>query len=122
MRKEKVQPEIVQKGWGHEVIFVNNELYCGKLLSFKKGYQFSMHFHMQKDETWYVNQGRIRITWIDTDTAVAHTVILEEGDVWRNKPGEPHQVKALTDSVIFEVSTQHFDEDSYRVMPGDSQA
>jgi hypothetical protein len=27
----------VPKGWGHEVIFVNNELYCGKLLVFKKG-------------------------------------------------------------------------------------
>jgi hypothetical protein len=27
----------------------------------------------------------------------------------------------LTDGVIFEVSTQHFDDDSYRVIKGDSQ-
>jgi quercetin dioxygenase-like cupin family protein len=62
------------------------------------------------------------LKWIDTDTAVTYTELLKAGDVWRNKPGEPHQVKALSDTVIFEVSTQHFDSDSYRVLPGDSQA
>ena len=31
-------------------------------------------------------------------------------------------MKALTEgATIFEVSTQHFDSDSYRVMPGSSQ-
>ena len=39
----------IPKGWGHEVIFVNNELYCGKLLVFKKGAKFSMHYHLIKD-------------------------------------------------------------------------
>lgn len=117
----KVKPEIVNKGWGHEVIFVNNELYCGKLLSFKKGSKFSMHFHMKKDETWYINEGRIHLHWIDTKTATTYIELLGEGDVWRNKPGVPHQVEAVEDTVIFEVSTQHFDEDSYRIKKGDSQ-
>ena len=40
----------VPKGWGNEIIFVNNELYCGKLLCFKAGAAFSMHYHMIKDE------------------------------------------------------------------------
>lgn len=114
--------EYVKKGWGHELIIENNELYCGKLLCFNKGAKFSMHFHMNKDETWYVNEGSINLNWIDTSNAEIHTETLGVGDVWRNKPGEPHQVEALEDSVIFEVSTQHFDEDSYRVMPGDSQS
>ena len=117
----KMKPQIVDKGWGHEVIFINNELYCGKLLSFKMGSKFSMHFHMKKDETWYISKGRIKLNWIDTDTATKHTDILEVGEVWRNEPGEPHQVEALEDTVIFEVSTQHFDEDSYRIQAGDSQ-
>ena len=119
--KNIINPELVEKGWGSEVIFVNNELYCGKLLQFKKGSKFSMHFHMKKDETWYVNEGLIRLNWIDTDNAEIHSEQLKAGDVWRNEPGEPHQVEAIEDTVIFEVSTQHFDEDSYRVMPGDSQ-
>ena len=37
-------------------------------------------------------------------------------------PGQPHQMLALTEgATIFEVSTQHFDYDSYRVKPGSSQ-
>jgi hypothetical protein len=37
-------------------------------------------------------------------------------------PGQPHQMLAIEEgSCIFEVSTQHFDSDSYRVMPGSSQ-
>ena len=117
----KTQPTMVNKGWGREIIFANNEMYCGKLLYFRKGSKFSMHFHMLKDETWYINEGKLKLSWIDTRNAEIHTEVLGVGGVWRNKPGEPHQVEAIEDVVIFEVSTQHFDEDSYRVIPGDSQ-
>jgi hypothetical protein len=34
-------------------------------------------------------------------------------------PGQPHQLEALEDGEIFEVSTQHFDTDSYRIWKGD---
>ena len=30
----------IPKGWGHEIIFENNDLYCGKLLVFKKDVSF----------------------------------------------------------------------------------
>ena len=121
MSTKKEQSEIVPKGWGSEVIFANNEMYCGKLLRFNKGARFSMHFHMKKDETWYLAEGTIRLNWIDTTDAKKMTEVIREGEVVRNRPGEPHQVEALSDAVIFEVSTTHFDEDSYRVERGDSQ-
>jgi len=111
----------IPKGWGHEIIFVNNELYCGKLLVFKKGYKFSMHYHLIKDETWYVDNGEFIYRWIDTETADLHEEYLKEGDTVRQRPGQPHQLEALTDGTIYEVSTQHFDEDSYRVWKGDNQ-
>jgi len=111
----------VPKGWGHEVIFENNELYCGKLLVFKKGCKFSMHYHMIKDETWYVQEGEFLYRWIDTETAEVITETLVVGDSVRQLPGQPHQLEALTDGTIYEVSTQHFDSDSYRVWRGDSQ-
>ena len=44
-----------------------------------------------------------------------------KGDVVRQRVGQPHQLEAMTDGTVFEVSTQHFDEDSYRVWKGDSQ-
>jgi quercetin dioxygenase-like cupin family protein len=111
----------IPKGWGHEIIIENNEKYCGKVLVFKAGCRFSMHYHMIKDETWYVNKGKFIYRWIDTKSADIHEQILTVGDVVRQRPGQPHQIIATTDGEIFEVSTQHFDEDSYRVMKGDSQ-
>ena len=111
----------VPKGWGEELIIENNEMYCGKLLIFKKGCKFSMHYHLIKDETWYVDKGEFLYRWIDTETAETIEQKLKVGDVVRQRVGQPHQLIALTDGTVFEVSTQHFDEDSYRVFKGDTQ-
>ena len=111
----------IPKGWGHEIIFENNELYCGKLLNFKQGAKFSMHYHMIKDETWYVQEGEFIYRWINTETAEVNERVLKVGDTVRQYPGQPHQLEALTDGVVYEVSTEHFDNDSYRVWKGDSQ-
>jgi mannose-6-phosphate isomerase-like protein (cupin superfamily) len=111
----------IPKGWGEELIITNNELYCGKILVFNTGAKFSMHYHMIKDETWYVNEGEFIYRWIDTETAELREKYLYPGDVVRQLPGQPHQLEAITSGEIFEVSTQHFDSDSYRVWKGDSQ-
>jgi len=110
----------IPKGWGHEIIFENNELYCGKLLVFKKGLKFSMHYHLLKDETWYVKEGEFIYRWIDTEKGEVVENKLTEGDTVRQLPGQPHQLEALTDGIIFEVSTTHFDSDSYRIWLGDN--
>ena len=109
----------VPKGWGEELIIENNEMYCGKLLIFKKGCRFSMHYHLIKEESWYVDKGEFIYRWIDTETAETIEQKLKPGDVVRQRVGQPHQLIALTDGTVFEVSTQHFDEDSYRVVKGD---
>lgn len=111
----------IPKGWGEEIIISNHELYCGKILKFNEGAKFSMHYHLIKDETWYVNKGLFIYRWINTDTAEVIENNLIPGDVVRQRPGQPHQLEALIDGEIFEVSTQHFDSDSYRVWKGDSQ-
>ena len=121
-----IKPEVIEgcyvpKGWGNELIIENNEMYCGKILRFTSGCKFSMHYHMDKDETWYVQKGKFVYRWIDTENADMNESILRKGDVVRQRPGQPHQLMALTDGLIFEVSTHHEDSDSYRVMKGDSQ-
>jgi mannose-6-phosphate isomerase-like protein (cupin superfamily) len=119
MRLEGTQ----QKGWGRELIWATNDKYCGKLMMFdKKGAKFSMHFHREKDETWYVLNGSFTLHTIDTDTAEMTTQVLAGGDTWRNEPLVPHQLIAMEDnSVIIEVSTPDSVEDNYRVFKGDSQ-
>jgi mannose-6-phosphate isomerase-like protein (cupin superfamily) len=111
----------IEKGWGHEIIFANNQKYCGKILHFHKDSKFSMHFHIKKEETWYVASGKFKFKWINTDTADVEEVVLNVGDCITNKIGEPHQLFCLEEGDIFEVSTTHYDNDSYRVMKGDSQ-
>ena len=121
-----VKPEVVKgchipKGWGNELIIENNEMYCGKLLRFKGGCKFSMHYHMNKDECWYVEDGEFIYRWIDTEIAEMNEVELKVGDVVRQRPGQPHQLEAIIDGTIFELSTHHEDSDSYRVMKGNIQ-
>jgi mannose-6-phosphate isomerase-like protein (cupin superfamily) len=112
---------IIEKGWGHENIWVSNEHYCSKFMHFKKGAKFSMHFHDQKIETWYVIEGQFIVRTIDTADAKIKEYNLEFSDVWHNDRLEPHQLECLEDGIILEVSTPDSIEDNYRVMPGDSQ-
>ena len=111
----------VNKGWGSELIWATNDKYCGKLMRFNKDAKFSMHFHAQKDETWYVLSGKFEVKYIMTQDASMTSQILESGSVWRNEPLEPHQIICLEEGTIIEVSTPDSVEDNYRVMPGDSQ-
>jgi mannose-6-phosphate isomerase-like protein (cupin superfamily) len=114
----KIQtPKRVEKKWGYELWIHNDTDYCGKLLVFiQSGNKFSMHYHMIKDETWYVQEGAFQFDWIDTENGERCYTQIQKGDVIEIKKGLPHQLTALTDgATIFEVSTQHFDEDSYRI-------
>jgi mannose-6-phosphate isomerase-like protein (cupin superfamily) len=113
----------VDKGWGYEVIWATNELYCGKIMVFEKvGSKFSMHFHKEKDETWFVNNGRFLLNYIDTTTAEYKSQELTEGMTWRNPPLMPHQLVCMEPgSSVTEVSTPDSVEDNYRIAPGDSQ-
>jgi mannose-6-phosphate isomerase-like protein (cupin superfamily) len=110
-------PKRVEKKWGYELWIHNDTDYCGKLLVFNKsGDKFSMHYHMIKDETWYVQEGAFQFDWIDTENGERLYTQIQKGDVIEIKKGLPHQLTALTDeATIFEVSTEHFDDDSYRI-------
>ena len=112
----------VPKGWGKEVHIVNNQDYCGKLLIFEEGKKFSMHYHVDKYETWYVQKGLFLFTWIDPTNAEKKRERLGEGDIVTIYQGIAHQLEAIEDSIIFEVSTPDKVEDSYRVEKGDSQS
>jgi mannose-6-phosphate isomerase-like protein (cupin superfamily) len=111
----------VEKGWGHELIWATNDKYCGKMMRFNKDAKFSMHFHSEKDETWYILEGKFLVRWIDTKTAKVNGKELNAGDTWHNPPLLPHQVLCMEAGTIIEVSTPDSVEDNYRVLPGDSQ-
>jgi mannose-6-phosphate isomerase-like protein (cupin superfamily) len=110
-------PKRVEKTWGYELWVHNDNEYCGKLLVFTKDRnRFSMHYHLIKKESWYVQEGRFQFNWIDVENGKLQCTTLEKGQSVLIERGLPHQLIALEDnSIVFEVSTEHFDEDSYRV-------
>ena len=111
----------VKKGWGSELIWATNDKYCGKIMNFTKDSKFSMHFHSEKDESWYILSGKFIVEWIDTTDATIHKIILNQADTWRNLPLVPHRLICIEEGSIIEVSTPDSVEDNYRVLPGDSQ-
>lgn len=108
------------KGWGYEYWIVNNENYCGKLLFFNKNKRCSWHYHKLKDETFYLQSGKIMLMYGERDDMVgAKLALLTPGDSFHIYPGLRHQMYAMEDSELFEFSTEHFEEDSIRVIRGD---
>lgn len=153
------QPKIkfVNKGWGFEEWIVNKELYCGKKLFFFKGKRCSLHYHLKKDEVFYIQSGKLLVHYHDPVGSICRdnlhlwmkksvewnynpvygifenksksehdpfgfslkTITLSKGDNFYVPPGRIHQMVALEETELFEFSTQHFDEDSLRIVKGD---
>ena len=113
----------VKKGWGFELVFANNDKYCGKLLVFDRaGSKTSLVFHKEKVKSWFVNAGRFKITYIDVATGEVKQSELGEGQTADFGQLGPHQIEALVDnSIIFEVGTADYIEDRFRLAPGDTQ-
>ena len=114
------KPEEHPKGWGKEVWMVNNELYCGKLLHVLKGKRCSIHYHKKKDETFYLLKGKILLELYEEGYPKKPTsTIFSEGDAIHIPIGLSHQFIAREDATIIEISTQHFEDDSIRLVKGD---
>jgi quercetin dioxygenase-like cupin family protein len=123
----------VEKGWGFEKWIVNKKEYCGKLLFFKESKKCSIHYHILKDETFYVDSGKVEMHWMDMPKDQEYTQeqllesfqknktidILTTGQSFYVPVGRIHRVVALEDTKVFEFSTEHFDSDSYRLEKGD---
>jgi quercetin dioxygenase-like cupin family protein len=112
--------KLVPKGWGFEKWIVNNKEYCGKLLYFVKGKKCSWHYHDLKDETFYIQSGKILLRYSEEDDLIiSDELILEKGDKFHVTRGMRHQMQGLEDTELFEFSTQHFESDSIRIIKGD---
>lgn len=118
---EKIlKPEIYPKGWGREEWIYNSEAYCGKFLVFQANKKCSWHFHKIKDETFHLLSGKIIVKYSFEDSLeTAKSIELNVGETFNVPPQLRHQMIALTESVLLEISTTHFENDSYRIIKGD---
>jgi len=113
----------VDKGWGYEIVWANNDKYCGKLLIFEHaGAKTSLVFHKEKAKSWFVNAGKFKVSFIDVATGETKQAVLQEGQTADFGQLGPHQIEALEpNSMIFEVGTGDYVEDRFRLAPGDTQ-
>ncbi|MGZ4395772.1 MAG: cupin domain-containing protein [Gaiellaceae bacterium] len=103
------EPRRVEKPWGYEVIWGHSERYVGKELFVREGHALSLQYHEVKDETIYVQQGRIELQVGPRDGELASEVV-GPGRSFRLPPGTVHRMRALEDSLLLEVSTADLDD------------
>ena len=112
----KMPPKKVEKSWGWEYIFVNNELYCGKLIYIEKDKWSSkgkFHYHKNKDETFFVLDGVLMLQILEDNKP--KTINLPAFTNVRLGPTIRHRFTTQSGPGcrFIEVSTHHEDEDSY---------
>ncbi len=119
MKKQLLDIKHVPKKWGYEKWIVNKPEYCGKLLKLESGKFTSWHFHKLKDEVLFLYSGTLVVLASENDDiSSAEEVTLKPGDAFHVYRGLRHRIIAMEDSELFEFSTQHFDDDSHRLIQG----
>ena len=100
----------VPKPWGHETIWAHTERYVGKILHINAGHELSVQYHNRKDETIYLLWGEIIYRVQREGDDILDDVQLNVGESFRITPGTIHQMIAVTDCDVLEVSTPEVDD------------
>lgn len=98
------------KPWGHETIWAQSERYVGKILHINAGHELSVQYHNRKDETVHLLSGEIVYRVQKEGDDVLDDMKLKVGESFRITPGTIHQMVALTDCDVLEVSTPEIDD------------
>jgi mannose-6-phosphate isomerase len=106
----RFDPRHVEKPWGWELVWALTDVYCGKLLFVRAGQSLSLQFHREKDESWYVQEGRAKLELGRAGEAVLNEEVVGPGVAFHYAPGTVHRVTAIEDTLILEVSTPHLED------------
>jgi mannose-6-phosphate isomerase-like protein (cupin superfamily) len=100
----------IEKPWGYELIWALTGVYCGKVLFVKKGQSLSLQFHREKDESWLVQSGRVKLELGEVGAPMLQEEVIAAGAAFHFPPGTVHRVTALEDTTILEASTPQLDD------------
>ena len=108
------EKKIINKPWGHEIVWSQTDNYAGKILVINAGQRLSKHYHAKKEETIYVLNGELTIETEKEKTKIT------TGQSFHIKPKTIHRFCAYNGAVeVVEVSTPELDdviriEDDYK--------
>jgi mannose-6-phosphate isomerase-like protein (cupin superfamily) len=100
----------MQRPWGVETILgVVSGFYSFKRLHLNAGYKGGLQEHRVKNEMAILISGEMIVRFVDRSGSL-NEIRCESGDVVHFPPGLIHQEEAITDCVIIEASTPHFND------------
>ncbi|MEP6754675.1 MAG: cupin [Chthonomonadales bacterium] len=102
-------PVRIEKPWGYEIWYAWTDQYVGKIIHVNKGGRLSLQYHDLKDETSYLQSGKLLLVRGKTVDTLEETEI-SAGFQWRNTPGLIHTIEGIEDSDVLEVSTPHLED------------
>jgi len=102
-------PPVVDKPWGHELIWAKTDRYVGKILHVKAGEALSLQYHRVKDETIMLLRGRMTLLHF-ADGEEPRSRELAPNEPFHITPGLRHRMIAIEDTDIVEVSTPELDD------------
>jgi mannose-6-phosphate isomerase len=100
---------IVDKPWGHELVWAHTERYVGKILHIKAGEALSLQYHQVKEETIMVLSGRMQLVYF-ADGEPPRARELSPREPFHITPGLRHRMIAIEDTDVLEVSTTEIDD------------
>jgi mannose-6-phosphate isomerase-like protein (cupin superfamily) len=100
---------IVDKPWGHELIWAHTKRYVGKILHVRAGEALSLQYHRVKDETVMVLSGRLRFEFFAEGEA-PQSCELGPRVPFHITPGLRHRMVAIEDTDVLEVSTPELED------------
>jgi mannose-6-phosphate isomerase len=101
--------EVVDKPWGHELIWAHADGYVGKILHIKAGEALSLQYHRVKDETIMVLTGRLQLIYF-ADGEPPRSRELRPREPFHVTPLLRHRMIAIEDTDVLEVSTPELDD------------
>lgn len=101
---------IGKRNWGKEELLVLiPKILSLKLLKIKKGNKGGLQYHHLKNECGYILSGKLLIRY-DNGKGKLKQKILSKGECFHFPPKSIHQEQAITDCIIIEASTPHFND------------
>ena len=96
--------------WGSETLLaLVSQKYSVKRLEIRAGHKGGLQFHRLKDEVAVVISGQMIVRYDDGSGSIQERKV-GPGDVVHFPPGLVHQEEAITDCVLIEASTPHFND------------
>jgi quercetin dioxygenase-like cupin family protein len=98
----------VDKPWGYEIHWARTDRYVGKILHINAGQALSLQYHNLKDETIYVQSGKL--LYEIEQNGVMRTIEMTPGDSIHVTPKTIHRMTAIEDTDVLEASTPELDD------------